>query len=51
MSDLGTFCLYVATFTLSAYLFHLAMKQKKEGKNPVFRASDIGVTGTDYWND
>ena len=27
------------------------MKQKKEGKNPVFRASDIGVTGTDYWNE
>ena len=27
------------------------MKQKKEGKNPVFRASDIGVSGTDYWND
>ena len=27
------------------------MNQKKEGKNPVFRAADIGVTGTDYWND
>ena len=27
------------------------MKQKKEGKNPVFHAADIGVSGTDYWND
>ena len=27
------------------------MNQKKEGKTPTFRASDIGVTGTDYWND
>jgi len=26
-------------------------KQKKEGKNPSFRASDIGVSDTDYWND
>ena len=27
------------------------MNQKKAGKNPTFRASDIGVTGTDYWNE
>ncbi len=26
------------------------MKQRKEGKNPVFKAADIGVKGTDYWN-
>ena len=26
------------------------MNQKKDGKNPTFRASDIGVSGTDYWN-
>lgn len=25
-------------------------RQKKEGKDPVFKAADIGVTGTDYWN-
>ena len=23
---------------------------RKEGKNPEFRAADIGITGTDYWN-
>ena len=26
------------------------MRQRKEGKNPEFRAADIGITGTDYWN-
>ena len=26
-------------------------KQKKEGKDPVFRAKDVGIDGTDYWND
>lgn len=26
------------------------MKQRKEGKNPEFKAKDIGVSGTDYWN-
>lgn len=27
------------------------LKQKKEGKNPVFRAKDIGLkTKTDFWN-
>ena len=24
-------------------------KQKSEGKNPVFHAADIGLSGTDYW--
>ena len=24
-------------------------KQKREGKEPVFRAEDIGISGTDYW--
>lgn len=24
-------------------------KQKKEGKNPVFKAADVGITDTDYW--
>lgn len=24
--------------------------QRKAGKDPVFRASDIGIKGTDYWN-
>lgn len=24
--------------------------QKKEGKDPVFKASAIGITGTDFWN-
>jgi len=59
MSDLGTFCLYMATFTLSAYLFHLAMKQKKEGKHygwllffamiiPTVLAAVRYKVGTDY---
>ena len=26
------------------------MAQRKEGKNPEFKAADIGVSGTDYWN-
>lgn len=26
-------------------------KQRKEGKNPVFHAADIGISGTDYWNE
>jgi len=26
------------------------IEQKKAGKNPEFKASDIGVSGTDYWN-
>ena len=27
------------------------MRQKKEGKNPVFRAEDIGLEDrTDFWN-
>ena len=25
-------------------------KQKKEGKNPVFKAKDIGINNTEYWN-
>lgn len=25
--------------------------QRANGKNPKFRASDIGISGTDYWND
>lgn len=61
MSDLGTFCLYMATFTLSAYLFHLAMKQKKEGKHygwllffamiiPTLLAAVRYKVGTDYMN-
>ena len=25
-------------------------KQKDAGKNPEFRAADIGISGTDYWN-
>lgn len=24
--------------------------QKKAGKDPVFHAKDIGITGTDFWN-
>ena len=24
--------------------------QRKAGKNPTFKAGDIGITGTDYWN-
>ena len=24
--------------------------QRKAGKNPTFRAEDIGVSGTDFWN-
>jgi len=24
-------------------------KQKSEGKNPMFHAADIGLSGTDYW--
>lgn len=61
MSDLGTFCLYMATFTLSAYLFHVAMKQKKEGKHygwllffaiiiPTVLAAVRYKVGTDYDN-
>ena len=23
--------------------------QKKAGKNPVFKAADVGITDTDYW--
>lgn len=26
------------------------LAQKKENKNPVFKASDIGISGTDFWN-
>ena len=26
-------------------------KQKKEGKDPVFHAKDVGIEGTEYWND
>lgn len=26
-------------------------KQKKEGKDPVFKAKDVGIEGTEYWND
>ena len=25
-------------------------KQRKEGKNPVFKAKDIGINNTEYWN-
>ena len=25
-------------------------RQKKEGKDPVFKASEIGIEGTDFWN-
>ena len=24
--------------------------QRKAGKNPTFKAKNIGVTGTDFWN-
>ncbi|MDE7236029.1 MAG: alanine:cation symporter family protein, partial [Helicobacter japonicus] len=24
-------------------------KQCKEGKNPVFKAADVGITNTEYW--
>ena len=30
-------------------LSDLKDKQKSEGKNPVFHAADIGLSGTDYW--
>ncbi len=33
MSDFATFSLYMLTFVLSAYLFSIAMKQKKQGKH------------------
>ncbi|MDD6924910.1 MAG: alanine:cation symporter family protein [Campylobacteraceae bacterium] len=24
-------------------------KQRKEGKNPVFKASDVGINNTEFW--
>ena len=26
------------------------LDQKKAGKNPVFKAKNVGIEGTDYWN-